>query len=989
MFSISSRRNIEVRGNFMDSFEDAKGQPDRADKAWLELEKKKLQKNIPVHISSKLDEHIRTPLVLSIHTYLTAGKTDKAWKAFESAARRPTENSIPPAIVQNLFATLRYGVSARHSHELQKSETFRKRYEHRLETLLSHTQKTNYMWSSHDFAIIIDLFGKIDRADRAEVLFRNRSLYCREPMTTLTYNKLMAAYLRKFRYLDGLYRRRYLSKIETLFFDMEKNGLQPDLPTYNLMLAARVKASDLSGAEKFYQRMISTAKLSPDRMTYNIFLNGFLKDCQTQSDNNVANEWMNRMVDAGIVPNLRTFNNVLDGIADQVVRYARLEAYEDMHRALDSVKDIYQVLVRLSHKPNIFTINALLKSYSAANDDDQVKKMVDMLAIEKQGKCGCDCSCAAKKEPNPIRVKKVMPDSYTFNTLINYYLKKQDVNEAFRTYDTMLRMDISPGTVTYGSFINYYIKQGNIDEALKYYDTMQRKQIPNSTTIYNMLLHCYLERPEYSTALEPRLRLMLAGDIQEDAVSYNSRMSALNLRSDPDTSVSQFTELFDHMTMKEIDANQRTYNLAMAIHGAQSQSRRTIREDTITSIFNTMSSAELKPDVITYALAIRSAVYSKNMAAAERTFKNMVKAGVRPNTYVFSHLVYGYAQMGNLDKAENILERMSSAPFNVQPNVIAFAPLIKGYADASEYDKAYKTFRKMVDKGVSADMQTYTILANMLLESPVSENEMRAITLLDGLKDSEGARLDQAALTVLIEAHGLAGKTRLENAERLPSGSSYEQDIALRDSHAASALKTYNDILETGKKPDAIAITTLLTSFARMKKPDAAWKFWKELDTVPLSPVHYNALLMGLAPDKSWYPVARSVFENMIGRRLTSDASETPVTDPKVMPDVVTFDVMVLGALDFDDYESIRSMWLLPYRPSVPRETYTQHESAHRPLLVRTYYAAMNAMLYCEDMENAQKVYQEFRLIRNIPSSATLYVHRIEEIAAQLELRVE
>ncbi|KAF7729051.1 hypothetical protein EC973_005082 [Apophysomyces ossiformis] len=988
MISVSSRRNVEVR-NFLENLEETRTPPDRVEKAWMDLEKKKLQKNIPVHVSSQIDKHLRTPLVLSIHTYLAAGKTDKAWKAFESATHHPTENPIPPAIVQNLFSTLRYGVSVRHSQELQRNDDLRKRYEQRLETLLSHTQKTKYMWNARDFAVIIDLLGKIDRVDRAEVLFRNRSRYCSEPLTTLTYNKLMAAYIRRFKHVDALHRRRYLSKIETLFYDIEKSGLEPDLPTYNLMLAARVKASDLTGAERLYQKMVSTAKLSPDRMTYNIFLNGFLKDCHTESDNRVANEWMNRMIEANIVPNLRTFNNVLDGIADQVVRHARLQAREDMRRALGSVKDIYQVLVRLKHKPNTFTINALLRSYSAADDEEEMKKTIDILAIEKQGKCGCSCSCAAPEEPSAAKVRKVAPDSYTFNTLINYYLKKQDVNEAFRTYDTMLRMNITPGAVTYGSFINYYLKRGDVDEALKYYDTMQRKQIPNSMTIYNMLLHCYLERPEYSAAIEPRLRLMLAGGIREDVVSYNTRISALDLRSDPETNIDQFTELFDHMTMKEIEANKRTYNLAMAIHGTQAQSRRAIREDTISSIFDSMSSDQLKPDVITYALAIRSAVYSGNMAAAERTFKTMVKTGIRPNSYIFSHLVYGYAQLGNLDKAASVIERMSNAPFNVKPDVVTFSPLIKGYADACEFDKAYTTFRKMVDRGISADVPMYTILANMLLESPMSENEMRAITLLDSLKDGDGSRLDQAALTVLMEAHGLAGRARLEKAERLPSGSSYEQDISLRDSHAESARKLYDDIVKTGKKPDALAITTLLTSFARMKRPDAAWKFWKELDGAPLTPVHYNALLMGLTADKAWYPVARSVFETMIGRRLTGDESNVPAPDPKVVPDVVTFDIMMLGALEFDDYRSIRNIWLLPYRPSALTDTYTRHESAHRPLLIRTYYAAMNAMLYCEDKENAQKVYQEFRSIRNIPSSATLYVRRIEEIATQLELRAE
>ncbi|KAI8141307.1 hypothetical protein BJV82DRAFT_620072 [Fennellomyces sp. T-0311] len=488
-------------------------------------------------------------------------------------------------------------------------------------------------------------------------------------------------------------------------------------------------------------------------------------------------------------------------------------------------------------------------------------------------------------------------------------------------------------------------------------------QLPNILT-YNKLAAAYLRRIKhlegrdqirYMDKLNTLIKSIAKHGLKPDIVTFNLLLSARARLG----CLQSIEQTFDEMERHRVKPNDRTLNIALDIYGKLDL--RGNLEQALSSILKSMGKSKQSPDVITYATTIRNAVLNRDLRTAERTFKAMMEKGVMPNEYVFAHLAVGYVQLGDMDKAHAIIQMMRASPFNLQPTVHVFTPLIQGYAKSFEYDKAYNVFSDMVDQGIPANLTTYTILATMFVDSPIYENPLQAINVLRGLSKlaETDQALDQAALTVLIEAHGVAG------ARDLDPGLS-DTNVSRRELHARAAKECYDTIVRQYGKPDNVAHTVLLTAYARMNLQDKAWEFWQQLKDVDatVTTIHYNALFMGLINEKKWLARAKEAFDEMI------HGTES------VRPDIATYDLLIQGAYDAGDLDWIRTLWKLPFRPKSVGDS---PDSAK--LLVRTYYYALHAMLVAEDASSAQDIFKEFKSLPLAPASATIWSHRIHQIA--------
>ena len=72
------------------------------------------------------------------------------------------------------------------------------------------------------------------------------------------------------------------------------------------------------------------------------------------------------------------------------------------------------------------------------------------------------------------------PDAYTFNPLLNYYAKNDDIQGLEKVYKKMQTAKVKPTVVTYNTLINGYLKAGKLDEAKDLLTKMQKDQLqPN------------------------------------------------------------------------------------------------------------------------------------------------------------------------------------------------------------------------------------------------------------------------------------------------------------------------------------------------------------------------------------------------------------------------------------------------------------------------------------------------------------------------------
>ncbi|GAA5814469.1 hypothetical protein MFLAVUS_007966 [Mucor flavus] len=880
------------------------------------------KRRIPVHVSNSVNKQLSSPVIFSIHSHLQKNEIEQAWKLLDKSITVVTH--IPYSTAHMLLQSLYNQVEANLPRLQLNFGKLQHLYFTRLETLAGLVRQSNIpLWDKTEFCTVIEIYGRLDQLKRAESIFRNISHYCNSQPTTEHYNSLLSAYVSRFKFMDEVTRKRCLSRLKTLELEMSRKGLM-DTHSYNMLLAAQVKSQNLKAAEKIFEKV-----KTPDRTTFHILLNAHLKNCKNNKDKEVTNIWMEKMIQSGIVPNRKTFTYVMDGLAQQIIRYARLNELKDVKSTVQSVLNLNDVMLKLGHKSGTETTNTLLKCFTAANDLEQIEKIISTLDLPQKssssggggcGNCGCSKAPVIIEEPNKIQ-HKVNPDTYTFNMLIKYYLDNGHPNQAFEMYDTMVTLELDPDTVTYGYFILYYANLGDVEESLKYYHVMQQKGIPSNNHVYNALLNCSLKYPQKANLITPHLRTMLAnGTAILDTVSQNILLSRFQQDHDLDTSFERFIDLIDFNTNAP---STRTYNTILQSSGKFYKSAVTSLDDVIRSL----DISNVEPDVYTFALSIRNATYQGDMIKAESIFKSMTEAGIQPNMFVFSHLIYGYASIGKMDKAQDILRGMSAAPYNRVPTAINYAPLIKGYAENAEFEKAYALFREMLDKNITADLVIYTILAGVFLNSG---NEKRAIELLEGISKA-GISTDAASLTVLAEAYGLEGNiVKIDSIYR--------------------TLKERNLL-------DKKAITTLLKAYANSNNPEEAWKLWNDLKTQkqPLSTHHYNTLLTCLSPEaKAWYPVAKLVYEQL-------------KQDSFANPDPYTYDLLIWGAYSVSDFDTIRRLWI-----DVEQNT---------PKLVRSYYAVITALVDNRQLDLAKQAYNQYRKLPTPPNSSTVWVEMIETLA--------
>jgi pentatricopeptide repeat protein len=62
-------------------------------------------------------------------------------------------------------------------------------------------------------------------------------------------------------------------------------------------------------------------------------------------------------------------------------------------------------------------------------------------------------------------LKGVVPDSITYNTLINGYVKEENMDKAFVLINKMEKQGLFPDVITYNVILNGFCKQGRMKEA--------------------------------------------------------------------------------------------------------------------------------------------------------------------------------------------------------------------------------------------------------------------------------------------------------------------------------------------------------------------------------------------------------------------------------------------------------------------------------------------------------------------------------------------
>lgn len=157
------------------------------------------------------------------------------------------------------------------------------------------------------------------------------------------------------------------------FYRMKQFHCKPDSITYNTIINALCRAGNFSKARfLFYQMKMPGSRCPPDAFTYTILITCYCKhsmhtSCRKAVNKRLqeANRLFKEMCYDGFMPDVVTYNCLIDGLCKNCKIDRALEIFRQMHRD--------------GCAPNKVTYNSFIRYYSTVNEVDKAMEMLNKM----------------------------------------------------------------------------------------------------------------------------------------------------------------------------------------------------------------------------------------------------------------------------------------------------------------------------------------------------------------------------------------------------------------------------------------------------------------------------------------------------------------------------------------------------------------------------------------------------------------------------------
>lgn len=228
---------------------------------------------------------------------------------------------------------------------------------------------------------------------------------------------------------------------------MTSSGYKPNVVTFNCIISAYMKVSDIGQAIKSWNSMTIEFGLRPNVISYNIMIHGSAKILGPPA----AEEWLHRMINANVRPDAASYSMVIDVFAKD----GNAEAAESWLRA--SKADQLEV--------HTFAYNSLLNTHAKSKNQEK-------------------CERFYLRKMNGM----VKPNVTTFNCLMNACAKRADIQRAEYWYTQMLAQGLHPDVVSYGTLLNACAKAKDFKRAAQWMDMMFACNLQPNIRCFNCLI---------------------------------------------------------------------------------------------------------------------------------------------------------------------------------------------------------------------------------------------------------------------------------------------------------------------------------------------------------------------------------------------------------------------------------------------------------------------------------------------------------------------
>lgn len=293
----------------------------------------------------------------------------------------------------------------------------------------------------------------------------------------------------------------------------------------------------------------------------------------------------------------------------------------------------------------------------------------------------------------------LVPDSWTYSTLIRCYCKKGHLDEAKRVFDFMVENGWSPTVATVTELINSYCRKGRLKGAFGVFDSMSRIGISPTVQTYNCLIKglCYVGRVEEALGM---LKGIKKGPVKPDIYTYTAAMDGFCKvgRSD------EARELLEEAMEAGLSPNVVSYNTLFDGYSREGRPGKGL------GVLRQMKERNCSPDSVSYRTLIHGLLKWGKVRSALRVYREMEGCGFEVDERMMNVLVKGLCRASLrksnvtdlLEDACQLFGKMQSQHFAIECDT--YGLIVSSLAVGKRSEEALMNVQRMVGEGLRPRM---------------------------------------------------------------------------------------------------------------------------------------------------------------------------------------------------------------------------------------------------------------------------------------------
>ncbi|PSS02662.1 Pentatricopeptide repeat-containing protein [Actinidia chinensis var. chinensis] len=413
-----------------------------------------------------------------------------------------------------------------------------------------------------------------------------------------------------------------------------------------------------------------------------------------------------------------------------------------------------------------------------------------------------------------MKLTGFVPDKVTYNALLDVYGKSRRPKEAVEVLWDMEVNGFSPSIVTYNSLISAHTRGGLMDEAMGLKKQMEGKGIKPDVFTYTTLFSGFEKAGKDESAMR----------VFEEMRSSGCNPNILFGQNGMDSEVSG---VFKEMKRAGFVAERDTLNTLISAYS------RCGSFDQAMVVYRRMLDAGLSPDLSTYNAVLAALARGGLWEQSEKLLTEMKDGRCKPNESTYSSLLHAYANGKATERIQTLAEEIYSGA--IEPHLVLWKTLVLVNSKSNllmETERAFVELRKkddchfMSENGFSPSLTTYNSLMSMYSRS---ENFGKSEEILKDML-AKGFKPDVIPYNTVIFAYSRNGQIReasriftvMTESGIVPSAVTYNTFVASYAAEAmfVEAMDVVRYMIKHGCKPNQSTYNCIVDWYCKLNHRD-------------------------------------------------------------------------------------------------------------------------------------------------------------------------